>query len=159
MQSLRSPNIVLFMGVCPSPACIVTEYCSRKSLLDVMRQAGPGNIPWARRLSMLLDAALGVNFLHAHKPQVVHRVSAHWQQAWGYGWGYYLRQTLVACAGLSSTCCTLCAGSEICKLFGGGALGGQGHGLWAEPHPERRRRPVVLIVFSCAQQLVCSPPG
>jgi hypothetical protein len=29
MQKLRHPNIVLFMGVCPRPLCLVTEYCAK----------------------------------------------------------------------------------------------------------------------------------
>ncbi len=39
MSALRHPNIVLYLGICPTPPCIVTEYCSRGSLTDVLRSA------------------------------------------------------------------------------------------------------------------------
>ena len=62
MSSLRHPNIVLWMGICLEPPCLVTEWCSRGSLYDVLTkaaQAGPGSKPldWLRCLSMALDAA------------------------------------------------------------------------------------------------------
>lgn len=45
-------------GVCPTPPCVVTEYCARGSLNDVLR--GARNVPakaaqldWARRLNMV----------------------------------------------------------------------------------------------------------
>ncbi len=29
MVAIRHPNVVLFMGLCMDPACMVTEFCSR----------------------------------------------------------------------------------------------------------------------------------
>ncbi|GAB4815428.1 hypothetical protein N2152v2_002474, partial [Parachlorella kessleri] len=93
MAALRHPNIVSFLGVCRLPPCVITEYCSRGSLADVLRSArgAPGRaaaqLGWARRLSMAIDAATGMYFLHAHSPPIVHRdlkspnllVSAEWR--------------------------------------------------------------------------------
>jgi serine/threonine protein kinase len=38
LASIRHPNIVLFMGVCLEPPCLVTEFCARGSLYDVLRK-------------------------------------------------------------------------------------------------------------------------
>lgn len=40
LATLRHPNVVLFMGVCLSPAAIVTEYCPLGSLYDVLKKVG-----------------------------------------------------------------------------------------------------------------------
>lgn len=54
-----------------------TEYCSRGSLYDVLRQAcrdreAAGQLTWQRRLSMLFDAARGLLYLHARSPPIIH---------------------------------------------------------------------------------------
>ncbi|PSC69697.1 Serine threonine-kinase CTR1 isoform A [Micractinium conductrix] len=61
MSRMRHPNIVSFMGICTLPACILTEYCSRGSLYDVVRLAGrvpqlAEELTWSLRLSMAFDA-------------------------------------------------------------------------------------------------------
>ena len=62
MASLRHPNVVMFMGMCVEPPCIITEFCARGSLFDVLRKARTSpafaqQMDWSRRLSMALDAA------------------------------------------------------------------------------------------------------
>lgn len=39
MAVLRHPNIVMFLGACYNPPCMVTEYCARGSLLDILCRA------------------------------------------------------------------------------------------------------------------------
>lgn len=78
MVAMRHPNVILFMGVCPDPPCVVTEYCSRGSLYDLLKNADEDTIisrelTWHRRLGMLLDAAKGMLYLHSHKPPIIHR--------------------------------------------------------------------------------------
>ncbi len=78
MVNMRHPNVILFMGICPEPFCIVTEYCSRGSLYDLLRSArnDPAlarELSWPRRLSLAMDAAKGMLYLHSHKPRVIHR--------------------------------------------------------------------------------------
>ena len=62
MAALRHPNIVLFMGMVIDPPCLVSEWCARGSLYDVLAKArkSPALAPaldWTRRLNMALDAA------------------------------------------------------------------------------------------------------
>ena len=62
MASLRHPNIVMYLGVCLDPPAVVTEYCARGSLNDVLKRARgsislAAQLDWPRRLNMALDAA------------------------------------------------------------------------------------------------------
>ena len=62
MAALRHPNVVMFMGLCLEPPCIVTEFCARGSLYDVLKKARTSpalaqQLDWSKRLSMALDAA------------------------------------------------------------------------------------------------------
>ncbi|GAB4822541.1 hypothetical protein N2152v2_009587 [Parachlorella kessleri] len=89
LATLRHPNVVGFMGVCAVPPCVVTEYCARGSLTDVLRQAKQSpaaQLDWVKRLNMMLDTAKGMLHLHSHKPPIIHRdlkspnllVDSHW---------------------------------------------------------------------------------
>lgn len=98
MAAMRHPNVVMYLGVCTDPPLVVTEYCARGSLCDVLKRArsaamnaaaaaSPGNgganaaaaaaaaaaLDWPRRLAMALDAAKGMNYLHSSDPPVIHR--------------------------------------------------------------------------------------
>lgn len=78
MASLRHPNVVGFLGVCLEPPSIITEYCARGSLTDVLRGAKTSKqkanmLDWSKRLNMALDAAKGMLYLHNHAPPIVHR--------------------------------------------------------------------------------------
>lgn len=92
MAALRHPNVVGFLGICLNPPCIVTEYCSRGSMTDVLRggKSSPAKaalLDWNKRLNMALDAAKGMLYLHAHSPPIIHRdlkspnllVDKHWR--------------------------------------------------------------------------------
>ncbi|KAL0024386.1 hypothetical protein WJX79_007764 [Trebouxia sp. C0005] len=92
MAAIRHPNVVMFMGLCLNPVCVVTEFCVRGSLSDVLEKAASDaafaqQLPWPKRLSMSLDAAKGMLQLHSHKPPILHRdlkspnllVDKHWR--------------------------------------------------------------------------------
>ncbi|KAK9811715.1 hypothetical protein WJX72_008890 [[Myrmecia] bisecta] len=91
MATMRHPNVVMFMGVCAEPPCMVAEYCARGSVYDVYKHAtespaAAGELGWARRLKMALGAAKGMFYLHTRTPPVIHRdlksanllVDKHW---------------------------------------------------------------------------------
>ncbi|KFM25179.1 putative serine/threonine-protein kinase drkA [Auxenochlorella protothecoides] len=93
MVAIRHPNIILFMGVCLDPACIVTEFCARGSLYDLLKVAAANPdasarvLDWGKRLNMALDAAKGMLHLHSHRGPIIHRdlkspnllVDKHWR--------------------------------------------------------------------------------
>lgn len=56
--AVRHPNLVSVLGMVHSPPCIVTEYCSRGSLTDVLQAAAAdpklaAQLTWPRRLQMV----------------------------------------------------------------------------------------------------------
>lgn len=78
MASLRHPNVSMFLGFCLDPPCIASEYCTRGSLLDVLRAAADDpaaakELTWPRTIDMALGGATGMLHLHTRSPQVIHR--------------------------------------------------------------------------------------
>jgi serine/threonine protein kinase len=76
VSALRSPFIILFMGVSISPPelYLITEYMPRGSLHDVMcSPALASSLSIKRRVGMLLDVSRGMQFLHSHAPPIIHR--------------------------------------------------------------------------------------
>jgi hypothetical protein len=55
MMALRHTNVLQFFGLCTDPPAIVSEYCARGSLTDVLRAARerPADLPWRRRLELV----------------------------------------------------------------------------------------------------------
>ena len=72
LKTLCHPNIVQFIGACCDPICLVTEYCHKGNLFDVLQNA-PSSLEWSLVLKLATDAARGMAFLHAHKPVIIHR--------------------------------------------------------------------------------------
>ncbi|KAB2062973.1 hypothetical protein ES319_A10G185700v1 [Gossypium barbadense] len=74
MKRLRHPNVLLFMGVVVSSQrlCIVTEFLPRGSLFQLL-QRNTTKLGWRRRVSMALDIARGMNYLHNCNPPIIHR--------------------------------------------------------------------------------------
>ena len=75
MAAMRHPNVVLFLGICIESPAIITEYCARGSLYEVIQKWNKGKevANWLRRLGMVLDAAKGMQYLHACTPPLIHR--------------------------------------------------------------------------------------
>jgi len=81
LSKLHHPNIVQLYGASQRVAasvfgsandlCIVTEFMSRGSL-DVVLASGT-DLCMSTRVRILLEAALGMHYLHAGQPSVVHR--------------------------------------------------------------------------------------
>ena len=58
MASLRHSSVVNFFGICFEPPCILTEYCSRGSLADLLGQCSKdpqmaATLTWPQRLSLV----------------------------------------------------------------------------------------------------------
>ncbi|XP_077635655.1 guanylate cyclase 2G-like [Crocuta crocuta] len=64
VYELRHENIVPFFGICIEPPniCIVTQYCKKGSLKDVLRNSD--EMEWIFRLSFAYDIVKGMLFLH-----------------------------------------------------------------------------------------------
>ena len=75
MAAMRHPNVVLFLGICIESPAIITEYCARGSLYEVIQKWNQGKevANWLRRLGMVLDAAKGMQYLHSCSPPLIHR--------------------------------------------------------------------------------------
>ena len=81
----RHPNVVNFLALCHNPPAIVTEYCARGSLAEVLAaaRADPAlaaHLTWPLRLRMAADAAAGMLYLHTRPSPVVHRGGSRRQQ-------------------------------------------------------------------------------
>jgi len=74
MESLRHPNIVMFMGACTKlpNLCIVLEFCSRKSLWNLL-QKREINLNWQDKRTLAIEIARGMNYLHSFPTPVLHR--------------------------------------------------------------------------------------
>ncbi|KAH3756676.1 protein tyrosine kinase [Pelomyxa schiedti] len=74
LQSLRHPNIVLFIGATVTPPLsIVTELAANGSLFDVIQTQTKKLWDWSIRLQIALDSALGMEYLHSLTPPLMHR--------------------------------------------------------------------------------------
>lgn len=77
LRDLRHPNIVQFIGISlpkqPShiPVMIITELCANGDLFDYIRKIDPP--PFVAMLDIMLGIARGIEYLHLHKPAIIHR--------------------------------------------------------------------------------------
>lgn len=72
---VRHPNLCLFMGLAmptPDKLYLVSEHMSRGNLYTVLHDKSQ-KLDWRRRISMALDAARAMNYLHCSKPLILHR--------------------------------------------------------------------------------------
>ncbi|KAF6317470.1 hypothetical protein mRhiFer1_008523 [Rhinolophus ferrumequinum] len=69
VYELRHENIVPFYDICTEPpnVCIVTQYCKKESLKDVLRNSG-NEMDWIFKLSFAYDIVNGMLFLHRSPP-------------------------------------------------------------------------------------------
>lgn len=74
MTHLHHPNIVLFMGTCLTPGhlSIVTEYCPKGDLYQLIHKAG-FKFGFFQKCLMSRDIASGINWLHENNPPIIHR--------------------------------------------------------------------------------------
>lgn len=75
MKRLCHPNIVLFMeaGFYKGSICIISEYCARGSLRDVLMRSNIKHLSWSTKLRLALGIAHGIQYLHNANPPMIHR--------------------------------------------------------------------------------------
>eukprot|EP01114_Cavostelium_apophysatum_P014059 TRINITY_DN3544_c0_g1_i1.p1 TRINITY_DN3544_c0_g1~~TRINITY_DN3544_c0_g1_i1.p1 ORF type:complete len:1120 (+),score=330.70 TRINITY_DN3544_c0_g1_i1:85-3444(+) len=72
LSVISSPHIVHFFGACLEPkVCMVMEYCSRGSLLKVLKSEK--EIDWDQGIEYAVQMARGLKSLHTWQPPIVHR--------------------------------------------------------------------------------------
>lgn len=72
MKNLQHNHIVTFIGACfdsPHSCCLVTEYCPKGSLQDILENEEI-KLDWMFRYSLMHDIVKGMTFLHASEIQV-----------------------------------------------------------------------------------------
>jgi len=73
MSTIQSPFIVFFFGAVLEPKlCMVMELCELGSLYHVMNDPKI-EFDWPRSLSICRQMVKGVDCLHTHSPQILHR--------------------------------------------------------------------------------------
>ena len=72
---LYHPYLVLLMGAVAEPfnLSIVTEYCKGGNLFELLYKKPNINLSWELKKKMLLEIAIGMNYLHTNNPPVLHR--------------------------------------------------------------------------------------
>jgi len=73
LSQLRHPACILYIGACTQPpnVCMITEWCSRGSLYDVLHSMA--TLDARRRLDLTLQIAKGMSYLHSRPKQIIHR--------------------------------------------------------------------------------------
>jgi sterile alpha motif and leucine zipper-containing kinase AZK len=74
LHNLRGPHIVTFLGACMEEGkyALVMEYMSLGSLYKILHM-DKLELEWTERLSIALQAATGVNYLHQLPEPILHR--------------------------------------------------------------------------------------
>ena len=72
---LYHPYLVLLMGVTVEPynLSIITEYCKGGNLFELLIKRPNIDLSWELRIKILLEIAIGMNFLHTNNPPILHR--------------------------------------------------------------------------------------
>ena len=72
---LYHPYLVLLMGAIVEPfnLSIVTEYCKGGNLFELLYKNPHINLSWELKKKILLQIAIGMNYLHTNDPPVLHR--------------------------------------------------------------------------------------
>jgi serine/threonine protein kinase len=71
-HTLRHPNIVQFLGICPDPLCTVTEFMPRGNLADFIRSPHYARkVNYSVLIGFALDCCRGMSFLHSR--EIIHR--------------------------------------------------------------------------------------
>ncbi|EGC33167.1 hypothetical protein DICPUDRAFT_56632 [Dictyostelium purpureum] len=76
VQNLKNgnhQNIVMFIGACYKPACIITEYMSGGSLYSILHNPNTPKVKYSFPLVLKMATDMALGLLHLHSIQIVHR--------------------------------------------------------------------------------------
>jgi len=73
MSGLQNENLVVLKAICMEPFCMVLEFMEKGSLYELTHSPAWAQIDWTTRISLALDVARGMAFLHGMMPPIVHR--------------------------------------------------------------------------------------
>ena len=74
LQELKHSNIVRLLAACDGEQALITEYCERGSLADILAKPNSARLlSDERKWQLLLQVANALEFLHSRKPAIVHR--------------------------------------------------------------------------------------
>jgi len=71
MSGLLHPNVVTLVGFCRKPLSLVMEYLPDSDLFHFLREHP--QLDWKTRISIALDVANGMCFLHSTSPPIIQR--------------------------------------------------------------------------------------
>lgn len=74
LAAITHPNLVKFFGVAfkDKPFRIVTEFCHGGTCFDLIHNSS-FLLSWCQKMKICIDTACGMHYLHAFKPQIIHR--------------------------------------------------------------------------------------
>lgn len=75
MSKVNHPCLVKFWGVSlkANQLRVVTEFCEGDTLFSLLHGDNGIDLTWAQKLKMCQDIASGMDYLHAFRPQIIHR--------------------------------------------------------------------------------------
>lgn len=73
MSGLQHENLVVLKAICMEPFCMVLDFMELGSLFEYTHSAAWAGVDWGTRISLALDIARGMRFLHGMMPPIVHR--------------------------------------------------------------------------------------
>jgi len=74
LSLLHHPNIIRLIGASASPTFLVTEICQNGNLMDYLRKSSDRPpLSWVDRISISLDEARALAFMHSYDPPILHR--------------------------------------------------------------------------------------
>ena len=75
LKQLRHPNILLYIGgnISGNQHFLVTEYCENGNLFEFLHGRDAADLADVERISLALEIAQGINYLHSFKPPILHR--------------------------------------------------------------------------------------
>lgn len=71
LSKAKHANLVQLKGLVQKPLGIVMEYVDGQNLYSFLKDHG-NELTWSQKIKILLDIALGMDFLHRQRPPIVH---------------------------------------------------------------------------------------